>query len=283
MTTDEPTDEQVRDLYAHFGLAYFHSEVLHRNLCIILAMVGLPAKHMITKPRVEERLEHAYSLTLGGVIAELSAYVPAGLMEELIVARDHRNYLAHRFWFEQIHMVRTLVGIEALMAMLDEQGTHYVGVSDKADAWFQAHRPDLELPSEALDQAMQRVLAGTDDPALGADTENGSAKSSHRGRRRLLRVWKVPRPGEAETLIFEFADGTFQQLSDAGFTRTLYDSPDETWSEQTLIGGYLPAVVPMRPVVEQPWVFAFKLRHGAVLWVRPGAPEGTFEWGLRTS
>lgn len=283
MNPAEPSGDQVRDVYASFGLAYFFSEVLHRQLCHIAAMVGLPAKHLVTRPRVEERLVRAYALTLGGVIAELGAHVPASLKEELEAAKEARNYLAHHFWFEQIHRVATVEGIGELIAMLDEHGRQYVDVGEKAHAWFQGLRPDLDVPGEVLEAAMQRVLAGSDDPRIVGDKAKGSAKRSHRGKRRLVRVWSVPRPSEAGTLIFEFEDGSFRQLCDVGFVGTAYDSPDETWSEQTLINAYLPASVALRPQVEQPWAFSFRLRRGAVFWVRPGTREGTFEWGLRAT
>lgn len=38
VVTNEPIDDLVREMYARFGLAYYSSEVLHRGLCIILAM-----------------------------------------------------------------------------------------------------------------------------------------------------------------------------------------------------------------------------------------------------
>jgi hypothetical protein len=73
---NEPTDDLVRELYARFGLAYYHSEVLHRGLCIILAMSDLPRRDLITRLRVEERLARAFSMTLGEVITELAEKCP---------------------------------------------------------------------------------------------------------------------------------------------------------------------------------------------------------------
>lgn len=71
VATNQPSDELVRELYARFGLAYYHSEVLHRGLCIILAMSALPRRDLITRPRVEEKLAQTFSLTLGEVVREL--------------------------------------------------------------------------------------------------------------------------------------------------------------------------------------------------------------------
>ena len=37
----EPDGELIRELYARFGLAYYESECLHRELCFVLAWSGL--------------------------------------------------------------------------------------------------------------------------------------------------------------------------------------------------------------------------------------------------
>lgn len=64
---DQTDSELIREVYARFGLAYYQSECLHRGLCIVYAISGLPPPDLITRPRVEERLALAYSLTLGDV------------------------------------------------------------------------------------------------------------------------------------------------------------------------------------------------------------------------
>ncbi len=74
---DDPDDDLIREVYARFGLAYYESECLHRSLCIVYAWSGLPARDLITQPRVEERLAQAFSLTLGDVVGRLQGVLPA--------------------------------------------------------------------------------------------------------------------------------------------------------------------------------------------------------------
>jgi len=102
MDTDKPSDDLLRELYARFGLAYYHSEVLHRGLCIILAMSDLPRRDLVTRPRVEELLSHAFSLTLGDVIGELAGKIPGEYSTNLDEACKKRNFLAHHFWFDRV-------------------------------------------------------------------------------------------------------------------------------------------------------------------------------------
>src|ERR671924_697913 len=96
---DEPDDDLIREVYARFGLAYYQSEGLHRELCMSLAWLGLPSRDLITRPRVEERLAYTFSLTLGDVAAKLEGVLPAELSGELQEAVNRRNFLAHHFWF----------------------------------------------------------------------------------------------------------------------------------------------------------------------------------------
>ena len=95
--SDQPDDDLIREMYARFGLAYYQSECLHRGLCIILAWSGLPLRDLITRPRVEERLAQAFSLTLGDVAAKLEGMLPVELTGEIRQAVDTRNFLAHHF------------------------------------------------------------------------------------------------------------------------------------------------------------------------------------------
>src|ERR1700730_8182474 len=91
----EPDDDLVRELFAKFGLAYYHSECLHRELCLAFACSELPPPELVTKPRFEELLSRAYSLTLGQVIVELEGSLPPDLWKNAFAAVERHNFLAH--------------------------------------------------------------------------------------------------------------------------------------------------------------------------------------------
>jgi len=62
---EEPDAELIKEVYARFGLAYYESECLHKELCIVHAIASFRSKSDITCPRLEEKLSYAFSLTLG--------------------------------------------------------------------------------------------------------------------------------------------------------------------------------------------------------------------------
>ena len=185
---NEITDELVRDLYAHFGLAYYHSEVLHRGLCIILAMSDLPRLDLVTRPRVEEHLAHAFSLTLGNVITELVGKLPEELSSRLEDVREKRNFLAHHFWFDRVHIMFRADEIQRLIGELEGYTQLFQQIDSDTSAWFDSRREELGLTKDVLQQSMTCILSGQDEPPLpGKDTLKQIDKKL-KGKQRLVRV-----------------------------------------------------------------------------------------------
>ena len=103
----EPDEEFIKEVYAWFGLAYYHSECLHRELCNIYALSNFRNKSEMTTPRVEEKLAYAYKLTLGQIRDELKNIIPNDLFLKLNDGVEKRNYLAHHFFTEQGYMIKS--------------------------------------------------------------------------------------------------------------------------------------------------------------------------------
>ena len=64
-------EELIKEVYARFGLAYYFSECLHTQLCLIYTSGEYQDSSVITKPRVEEKMKYAFSLTLGSLKNEI--------------------------------------------------------------------------------------------------------------------------------------------------------------------------------------------------------------------
>lgn len=164
--SDKPNDDLIREMYARFGLAYYQSECLHRELCMVLAWSGLPSRELITRPRVEERLAQAFSLTLGDVVTKLDGVLPAEFADEVREVVDARNFLAHHFWFERAHLMFSVPDVRQLIVELDG----YAGMFDRLDTrvsqWSEPMRARLGVTDEALEQTLSRILAGESEEPL---------------------------------------------------------------------------------------------------------------------
>lgn len=281
MMDDQPDYDQIRELYAVFGLAYYRSECLHRELCIIFAESGLPPRDLITRPRLEEQLAQAYSVTLGDVAAKLKDVLPAELYAELKTAVKTRNFLAHQFWFERAHLMFDVDNVRQLIAELDG----YAGLFDRLDtrvsAWAQPKRRELGLTDEMIQAGLRRILAGeADEPLPDRQTVRDLEKKLSR-RQRLMRVWEVTLEDGRKPFIFELADGSLWQLSDVGLGWTRFQEVGAGWKEHPAVKPHLPADILPRPGLTRPWEYEFALGNGAVLWVKPGFAKQTFSWGVR--
>ena len=53
--SDIEVDLSVKEVYAHFGLAYYESEVLHRGLCTLYVFSGFSSRDDITGPRASRK------------------------------------------------------------------------------------------------------------------------------------------------------------------------------------------------------------------------------------
>jgi len=282
VVTSEPTDDLVREMYARYGLAYYHSEVLHRGLCIILAVSDLPRRDMITRPRVEEHLAHAFSLTLGDVIKELAEKLPAQYSAELEEVREKRNFLAHHFWFDRAHLMFRADHIQGLIDELDGYTDLFNRLDEETSAWFHSRQTELGLTEELLEDCLTRILSGQgEDPLPGKDVVRQIEKKLKR-KQRLVRVWEFELPESGRPLVFELQDGSLWQLCDAGLGWTRFQHTEPHWVEHPAVQPYLPADIKPRPKDIKPWEYEFRLKGGAVLWVKPGRRPHTFQWGIRT-
>lgn len=118
LDSSEPTSEDVKEVYAQFGLAYYHAEVLYRGLCNLYCASQTPPTGPVTRHRVEEHLRTASEMTLGQLLPKLEPLLPPPLPARLADALERRNFIAHHFWYERIHLITTLTGIDAMVAEL---------------------------------------------------------------------------------------------------------------------------------------------------------------------
>ena len=278
---DQPDDDLIREMYAKFGLAYYQSECLHRGLCIIFAWSALPSLDLTTRPRVEERLAQAFSLTLGDVAAKLEGVLPAELAGEIRQAVDTRNFLAHHFWFDRAHFMFSVNNVHQLITELDGYVEMFAQLDARVSEWLKLMRQKFGLTDEMLEDSLRRTIAGeSDEPLPDRQTVRKLEKKLGR-RQRLVRVWWFALDDGRKPLIFELADESMWQLSDVGLGWTRFHEIGPGWTEHPAIKPHLPADILLRPQPAVPWDYEFALSNGAVLWVKPGRQKQTFRWGVR--
>jgi hypothetical protein len=269
-------EELIKEVYAHFGLAYYLGEVLHRGLCNTYALLSFEKPKDITRPRLEEKFSYAFSLTLGQIMRELEPFFPLHLNKELQVALAKRNFLAHHFWYERIHLMSNEPGLTQMLNELHETSQLFEELDQKVNDILKPHRIRLGLTDEVTAHIMGELASGvTEEPLL--------SQRRLRKQERLVKVWDVKVSDNLVAQIFELEDGTLWQLCDKGIGWSRFEKPSPSWQKNQAIKEFIPANINPRPLSSRSWEYEFLLKKRMILWVKPGKEEGSYSWGLKES
>jgi len=275
MSQEEITVEMIKEVYAQFGLTYCDSECLHRELCHLYVYSTIPDSKYMTKPRIEEKLSEAYSMTLGQVKDKLRDIVHDDFFYELDEAVAKRNFLAHRFWFEKIHLMYSRKGISQMIRELLEYAKMFSKLDEKVSAIATQRVEEKGL----FDDEMQKKAL--EEVKSGKPMDKFPKVRKLKKKEKLINVWECGIPEEGMTMIFELDDGSFWQLCDVGLGWTKFEKIEKDWSRNEKIKPYLPAIINPRPKCKSPFCYEFQLKENKILWFRHGKQEKTFMWGVK--
>jgi hypothetical protein len=267
--SSEPTSDDVKEVYARFGLAYYQAEVLYRGLCNLYCASQVPPTGPVTRHRVEEHLRTAFEMTLGQLLARLQTILPPPLLDRLVVALDRRNFIAHHFWYERIHLMPSLNGIEAMVAELAQDTELFQELDREVEKIIEPLHLRMGVTPELFVMAVNDIISG----------KAGALDPLHQQRmprkqETVVQAFNVPTESGQTVLVFQTDDGLLWQLCDGGLGWTPYDQVDPSWPTAQKFVGLLPARINPRPKASAPWTFEIPFGAHATLAVYPGKVAG---------
>lgn len=266
----------IKEVYTRFGLSYYLAEVLHRGLCNAYVFLSFEKAEQVTKPRIEEKFAFAFSLTLGQVIREVEDFLPSQLAIKLHVALDRRNFLAHHFWFERVHLMYNPQGLDQMLQELEEMSDLFNQLDEQINEYIKTRRSEFGVTNDVISTIMNDLISGNlEEPLM--------SQRRLKKQERLVNIWDVEVTSNLVTQIFEMEDGTFWQLCDVGLGWSRFITVEDDWRQNEKVQEYLPARINPRPAISQPWEYEFRLKKRMVLWVKPGKREKSYTWGLKKS
>lgn len=272
----EPASDDVKEVYARFGLAYYYAEVLYRGLCNLYCVSQVPPTGPMTRYRVEEHLRTSSEMTLGHLLPRLETILPPPLLERLTGALERRNFLAHHFWFERIHLMTTLNGIETMLAELAQDTELFQELDGEVEKVGEPLHGRVGLTAELFVKALNDIKNGT----AGA-LDPLHQQRMPRKQETVVNVFNVPTGSGHTVLVFETDDGLLWQLCDVGLGWSPYDHVDPSWPIVQKFAGLLPARINPRPKAAAPWTFEIPFGASATLAVFPGKQAGQVLYRLR--
>lgn len=268
------SEEEVRDVYAYFGRAYYFSEVILRGLCNLYALSQIPEKGGMTRPRMEEHLLNAYSFTLGKIANHVLEIMPNILSEQVQSAIDKRNFLAHHFWFERIHLISTSAGAQQLIEELTAYSEMFQQLDLEIENFSEPYYQKAGITEDTIRMAIKATMLGDYGEPIVQKRRFGKKET-------IVGVFDVPIDGDGTTLIFQTKDGELWQLCDGGLGWTAYSKVDSDWSSAMVFNDLLPAQINPRPRYKVPWHYEIDFGRGVTLVVRPGSQSSQFQWSIR--
>ncbi len=146
--TDGPTADEAKELYAHFGLAFYCSSVLEHGIANAILILELlegrgGAKTLAEwETLVDKHFEDSFAKTLGKLKNRLALHgerspVIDSVMTDLERCVDERNFLAHHFWRERAAYWFTAKGRTSMIQRLEEARELFSETDRKLEAAIQ--------------------------------------------------------------------------------------------------------------------------------------------------
>jgi hypothetical protein len=263
-------EEEIKDVYAHFGLSYYMAEVMHRGLCNLYVLLQSPDAGN-TRLRVEEQMSYTFSTTLGELAPKVEAVFPEDIRPIIREAVERRNFLAHHFWYERVHLMVSSEGCSRMVEELEKDRVLFETVDRHTDLVTEEQHARVGITTELIDSALAETLAGKPfEPLL--------KRRKLRKQEIVINAYRTDLASGGYNLIFETEDGVLWQLCDVGLGWTVHETVEPAWRPVEQIASYLPATINPRPHVQAPWSYEISLGGKAKLVVGFNSKSGQFAW-----
>lgn len=272
--------EQIREVYALFGLAIYLAQNLERELAMALAVSG---KHKpLTAWDYDARLAENFASTFGALstrFVEAIAKQNPVLAERISKAVDSRNDLAHHYFWNRAVQFCSAEGRNEMITELQMIGHEFESlddeVTDVARNWAEQKGLAVETLQAHSATIMEEMLNGSRkpyDPELVPNPVEIVAAYEWRAAARVK-----------SKLVLEAKDGRYLLLGEKGLCYGPGNIPATELSLKTEFQKALPAQVNPRPKTSVPWNFALLLENGYILRARRDDVNGNpvIRFGLR--
>lgn len=150
-------DEQIREVYARFGLAVYHAQVLEHGIVNAMLVLRLPDQDRFTRRDIDAFMSQQFENTLGKLIKNLRAELPLPLHLEdaLRQALKTRNWLCHEYFRERALDFMTEVGRDKMLVELVEASRLLSDADDSLTAVVQPLADRCGLTQEVLDAQLE--------------------------------------------------------------------------------------------------------------------------------
>jgi hypothetical protein len=264
---DSPSEEEVREVFARYGLTMYKSQCLERNMISYLALSSLPA--VTHRYAIDDRFAEHQRATFTQLVDRLSPLLEdAELKNELTALAEVRNRIAHSYFWEMAAALTRSDGCNRMVKDLSLLADRF-GLADER----------LSVGTRRLLQArgVSASMLEAEMEGLRLEPESSPPEAVVPKQIRVLRLlaWR-PRgkDGAAFVPVMVTDTGEYLILGDRGLCLGPAVIPDSELSETSVPAGAFPASVKPRPRGAAAWRYTIALSGNYELRVSPGEGSG---------
>lgn len=159
-------DQHIKEVYAYFGVAVFHAQVLEYGIINAMVILRFPERDRITRQDIDVFMADEFRQTLGKLIRHLKGrtVLPTGLEEVLSEALRTRNWLCHNYFRERVDEFMTFEGRRTMIVELEKSRDLLRQADCDLSALVMPLAEQYGLTPAAIDAAVQAEML-----SFGAD------------------------------------------------------------------------------------------------------------------
>lgn len=271
----DPESEQIRDVYAFFGLAIYNAQSLERELAMVVAASRTIER--FTAWDYDDTLAQSVDSTFGALVTKFSEVAEPQvkpLLADLERAVELRNELVHRYFWNRAVNFASNEGRTRMLEELKEIGDHFDTLDKKLSEWTHEFMRSKGVGTDVLRTEFANLLSGT------------KAPHDPKQIRKKVHVtsaceWKVG--DSVECAIMFTSDAGNLILGRTGLCLGPQGIPPEHLHVKPEFMKGLPATVDPKPKKAGAWNYVIPLANGYALRVRPDEAGGkkVIRFGLK--
>lgn len=261
----DPESEQIREVYALFGLAMYLAQNLERGLAMLLAVFG--ETKLMTTWDYDARLAENFKSTFGALVTKFAALADSEhvkLTDQLAKALDDRNDLAHRYFWDRAMQFCSSDGRAHMITELHRMRNRFESLDDELAELARECVKRRGLSAEVLEAyttaQVAELLAGAVEPHDPEYVPNPIEIVA-------AYEWRMDSTVKSK-LVLASKDGRHLILGEKGLCYGPQNIAAQDLVVKTHFEKALPATVNPRPKKAARWNFAVPLANGYILRAR---------------
>lgn len=267
--------EEIRDVYAHYGLAMYLAQSVERGLSMVVSLVE--TTNGATTWDFDARLAECYAMTFGELVTRFSALPPAShldLASRLRLAVGDRNMLAHQYFWDRAVSFNVTEGRGKMLTELQRMQAEFEAIDHDLAALSKSEMTVRGDTPEDLSARTMTVMNGYLDGTL---MPQDPLRVPNKIEVVAVQVWR-PRKEPHGTLVFVTGEGHHLVPGEKGLVYGPARMPQDYVVEAVDFADAFPVELNPRPKTAVPWNYGIPLANGYVLraQTRSDAKPGVF-------